>query len=421
MTVTVNSYLRTNTVGDYQMPFSETTEVLSETSAYYTWDGYPIAWDDSLKTWDDCGTVTYTLEATGGIILTDELHKVILKLVRVPLVVQEAILKTISKSCYEVFGMSETYWDNIKFYINMCENISINEADFTKLLGKNEQERFIVGELLYKDLVQTIKESVDFKDGLKHHAFFNLLFLELAAVKENAGRDVTLNKSGTVSLADKVDKQITTNINEAAAIVDKLTRTISAKRKFIEQLTATDFLLKNLSAYKKENVDIYDAFLRACEGVLSNIYAEQGDMTVEDFLSLVNTPSGYTAFSDFKVGEYEYEEALVRIMIKAVVQQSKPSVSDVVMHVDIPDTDDRGTVQIVDTAAATKVYYNKHYYNAPEVNAIVIGGNSADGVLRPNLIRTDGMDDGGRFFEVEIINESGARTTGLISWVSKGY
>lgn len=420
MTVTVNSFLRTNAVGDYQMPFSETTETFAETSAYYTWDEYPLTWDESLKTWDNCAPVTYTLAATGEIFVIDELKKNIKLLVRVPVSVQEIVAKTVRKSLFDSFGIAETYWDNIKFYMNVCENIHTVD-DVTKSLSKNEQEKFALGERLYKELSQMIKESVGFKEELKRHALFNLFFAELTAIKESSHREIGLNKSRSISLVDKADKQITANISEAAAIADEFIRAISIKREFGESLTVADFLTKELSISKQENVAIYDAFLRACEGVLSNIYAAHGDMTVNDFLELVNTPSGYTAFSDFKVGEYEYEEALVRIMIKAVVQQSKPSVSDVVMHVDIPDTDDRGTVQIEDATAATKVYYNKHYYNAPEVNAIVIGGNSADGVLRPNLIRTDGMDDGGRFFEVEIINEHGARATGVISWVSKGY
>ncbi|MCD7811971.1 MAG: hypothetical protein LUG91_09040 [Ruminococcus sp.] len=161
--------------------------------------------------------------------------------------------------------------------------------------------------------------------------------------------------------------------------------------------------------------------LRACEAVLSDIHIEYGDMDVDEFFELVNTPSNYTQFTEFKVGEYEYKKALVRLLVQASVLQSEPSISGVTMYVDIPDTDDHGTVVIKDATAATKVYYNKFYYNAPEVGVMVIGGNTTGGLLTPHLITTSGNDGNGRYFEVEILDSGAVRTTGTISWISKGY
>ena len=178
---------------------------------------------------------------------------------------------------------------------------------------------------------------------------------------------------------------------------------------------------KQYSLQERDSFTIYDAFIKACEAVLSNLAIRYGELNDEGFMKLVNAPSGYTDFTDFKVGEYEYEEALVRIVLETKVPQSPASVADVVLHVDIPDTDDRGITQITDTTAATKVRFNKHYYNPPEVNVVLRAGSTANSNVVPYIVSTDGQDDVGRYFEVELIAANGERTTGTISWVSKGY
>ena len=43
------------------------------------------------------------------------------------------------------------------------------------------------------------------------------------------------------------------------------------------------------------------------------------------------------------------------------------------------------------------------------------------GIITPNIVSTEGIDEEGRYFEVELLDSSANRTTGTISWVSKGY
>lgn len=124
---------------------------------------------------------------------------------------------------------------------------------------------------------------------------------------------------------------------------------------------------------------------------------------------------------EFKVGEYEYQEALVRIKIESQINQSEPTASNVVMHVDIPDTDDRGIAEITSTAAPTKVYYNKHYYKPPDISVTLRGGNTSNGYIAPYIVSTSKSDDHGAYFEVELLNEKNERKTGTINWVAKGY
>lgn len=51
---------------------------------------------------------------------------------------------------------------------------------------------------------------------------------------------------------------------------------------------------------------------------------------------------------------------------------------------------------------------------------MVKGGTGATTPV-PNILTTDGQDDKGRYFEIELLNSSGNRTTGIVSWVAKGW
>ena len=107
---------------------------------------------------------------------------------------------------------------------------------------------------------------------------------------------------------------------------------------------------------------------------------------------------------------------MVKIAVRSKMEQGKPTISNLTMHVDIPDTDDRGTTQITDTTAATRVLFNKHYYNPPEINVVLLGGSTETGVLTPYIVTVTST-----YFDVEIRNSSTNRVTGSISWFAKGY
>ena len=218
------------------------------------------------------------------------------------------------------------------------------------------------------------------------------------------------------------DKQPPYAVNEDIALTDSYTKKFIASKLFQEEVDLAEFDSRHIGLNSHESMALYDALIRAANGVLSNIGISDTAMSLDDFKRAIGQPSGYSSFMDFKVGEYEYQEALVRLIMGTSVMQSQPTASSVVLHVDIPDTDDRGIVEITDTTGPTKVYFNKYYYNPPEVNVTVKGGNAANGVLIPSIVSTDKIDDAGRYFEVELWNENWTqRKSGIISWFSKGY
>lgn len=154
--------------------------------------------------------------------------------------------------------------------------------------------------------------------------------------------------------------------------------------------------------------------------VLSNVILLSKEITLHGFDAMSSKATEYDEFREFNVGDYEYEKALIRIVVKAGSTQSQPLISNVVHNVDVEDVIDKGVVSITDTTSATKVRFNKFYYNAPFVQVSVNGGSSANNNVVASIVATDKQDSYGRYFEVELLS-GGARVTGLISWVSTGY
>lgn len=375
--------------------------------------------------------------------------------------------------------ISETYWDNILFYLCVLESCVVHEEN-DKAVFQNVVSRLNVGEVLQKDFTQgthledfglldavrlsklysrrieesfgieeqklgslirnTISETIELKDRLTKLRY--MYVKELLSCDDEVGRQViytavikealqtideqhkTISRSLSdgLKVSDTIYKLFERVSLESLSTMDVLLREYIARRFVDETVSVEDYLIKGARCFMSEEMNTYDTLIKACEGILSNLSIKEGELTLDEFLEIVNKPPNYTKFIEFKVGEYDYKEALVRIVMATQVRQTKPMVANAVMHVDIPDTDDKGDIEISDTAVATKVYFNKFYYNPPTVNVTLKGGNTGDGVLIPNIVSTDKQDDVGRYFEVEIWDETWSeRKTGRLSWVSKGY
>lgn len=190
------------------------------------------------------------------------------------------------------------------------------------------------------------------------------------------------------------------------------------------------FITEEMKTLETQNKAVYERFVEnpinvntnriaanPC-GVLSDIFIRANEMSEADFRRLADHPSGYNYFSPFKVGEYEYKDALYRIKIKKDNGASNPLIYDYRINVDIDDVKDRGTIDI--PAEETRVYFNRNYYTEPDVVVNVVSGEEGK-VIIPFIISTDGEDDIGRYFTVILKDTAGNPVSGTISWNSNGY
>lgn len=373
----------------------------------------------------------------------------------------------------EMIHTTEIYWDNVLFLLHISEDIRTTEAVrktavkqlddafcFIDSLRKASQlnkgedlavienKRQAIEHGLYDGLhimdewrsgMQKLAcEQVKALDHIAKHAVsaqfdgfhvqesYKKIWQTLQAFREELKtldkvyRNIYAVRDDRIAIADKRLVKLEHTLHEAVDTDESFNRNVAFVRGLAELARIGDGLTRDIGKNPAEDIALYDAYVRASNSYIESVQVVSSFKEMDDFTAMADTPPMYEQFTDFNVGDYEYEKALLRLRIVSKATQAQPLLYDVSPHVDIDDTDDKGQVQIKDTTAATKVYYNKHYYNAPEVNAMVKGGTGATTPV-PNILTTDGQDDKGRYFEIELLNSSGNRTTGIVSWVAKGW
>lgn len=373
----------------------------------------------------------------------------------------------------EMIHTTEIYWDNVLFLIHISEDIRTTEVvkktavkqvddafHFMESLCKAsrlnkgeglaviEEKRKAIEHGLYDGLhimdewrndMRTLAcEQVKTIDHIAKHvvsAQFDKLhvqdtykrvwqtlqtFREELKTLDKTYRNIYAVRDDRIAIADKKLVAMQRGFKESVGTDESFNRDMVFIRGFEDLARIGDGLTRDIGKNPAEDIALYDAFVRASNGYIESVQAISSFREADDFLAMSDTPPLYEQFTDFNVGDYEYEKALLRLRVVSKATQAQPLLYDVSPHVDIDDTDDKGQLEIKDTTAATKVYYNKHYYNAPEVNAMVKGGMGTTTPV-PNILTTDGQDNKGRYFEIELLNSSGNRTTGIVSWVAKGW
>lgn len=373
----------------------------------------------------------------------------------------------------EMIHTTEIYWDNVLFLIHISENIRTTEAvkktavkqlddafSFMDSLRRasrlNKEENLAVIENkrqavehgLYDGIhimdewrngMQKLAcEQVKALDDIAKHAApaqfekvhisdtYKRIWKTLQTFREELKtldrvyRNIYAILDDRIAIADKRLVKLERTLHEAVETDESFNRNVDFVRGFEDLARIGDGLTRDIGKNSAEDIALYDAFVRASNGYIESVQAISSFREADNFLAMSDTPPLYEQFTDFNVGDYEYEKALLQLRVVSKATQAQPLLYDVSPHVDIDDTDDKGQLEIKDTTAATKVYYNKHYYNAPEVNAMVKGGTGTTTPV-PNILTTDGQDDKGRYFEIELLNSSGNRTMGIVSWVAKGW
>lgn len=206
---------------------------------------------------------------------------------------------------------------------------------------------------------------------------------------------------------------------DAIASSENFSRLARFACEFSEPMTVMEDYRRLVDVFKRENeISIRAIRIKQTScGVLSDIVVNNHAITLDEFNRLANKASGYNTFTEFKVGEYEYQDALYRLAIRKKNSASNPLVYDYTIHVDIDDVKDRGTADI--PAEETKVYFNRTYYTTPDVVVIVCGGTEGSVVI-PSITE-QGEDNKGKYFKIILKDATGKIVAGRISWNSNGY
>lgn len=445
--------------------------------AYYTFDAANFTWDaqQAVHTWDDMAPLIYTRDDAETFRLRDgrtsTAGKVIMDAARLA---DTRIWSDMLGLKREHVGVHETYWDYISYILHIIESARVIESSYCAM-DTPKREGIKIVRASHSEITESAREQLGILDTSLRAAFAKLARESTevedardAAVTHMSYDDVAASDGLTISLgkmtaeqlgildtslraaafkrtwdesaqldggennhvaADKFEEVQTADSRsvdiyqpkeEAVGIADRQTHRARTLRAFDEKANVGEYMWRDLGGGYSEAVAVDDRFLRALNGIIEEITLKKGGMTAADFQKLVNQPTGYERFIPYIVGEYEYQKALVRLAVTPGSLGAEPAVYNVVVHVDIDDTVDRGTTIITDTSAATTVHFSKHYYTRPEVTVTLRGGSTADGIITPNVTEID-KDKDGYYFKVELLKSDGTRAKGTITWQSVGY
>ena len=445
--------------------------------AYYTFDTANFTWDaqQAIHTWDDMAPLIYTRDDAETFGLRDgrtsTAGKVAIDVVRLA---DTRIWSDMLGVKNEHVGVHETYWDYISYILRIIESARVIEssyramdtpkregikivrashseimesareqlgildtslrAAFAKLARESTEvedardaavthmsfDEVVAGDGLTISLGKMMAEQLGILDTSLRAAAFRRTWDESAQLDDNEDNHVTAGKFEKVQTTDSRSADIYQPKEEVVGVADRQTHRARTLRTFDEKANVWEHMRRDLGGGYSETVAVDDRFLRALNGIIEEITLKKGGMTAADFQQLVNQPTGYERFIPYIVGEYEYQKALVRLAVTPGSLGAEPAVYNVVVHVDIDDTVDRGTTIITDTSAATTVHFSKHYYTRPEVTVTLRGGSTADGIITPNVTEID-KDEDGYYFKVELLKSDGTRAKGTITWQSVGY
>ena len=445
--------------------------------AYYTWDSANFTWGatQSVHTWDDMAPLVYTRDDAEAFSLRDGMTSAAGKVARDA--VQLADTRRwadLLGTKREQVGVHETYWDYISYVLTILESARVIESSY-RGMDVPKREGVKITRRSHSEIMESPREQLGILDASLRAAFAKLTaertevtdardaavaHLSRDKVAVGDGWTVSLGKmtaeqlgsidaslraaafkrtwSESASLGDDEDNHVVagkfetirTSEHRAADVYKPTAEQIGTTerqyhraqtfRTFMEKASLYEHMRRDLGGGYSEAVAVDDCFLRALDGIIEEVAVRKGGMTADEFQQLVNQPTGYERFIPYIVGEYEYQKALVRLAVTPGSLGAEPAVYNVVVHVDIDDTVDRGTAVITDTSAATMVRFAKHYYTKPEVTVTLRGGNTADGTILPNVAEIS-KDKDGYYFMVELLKADGTRAKGTVTWQSVGY
>ena len=324
---------------------------------------------------------------------------------------------------------------NLPMTIALSANVKLDDADIPidsfiyayyeqkdceLWIRPNKQESCALGEAYRKNTDLMKNEMLLNGVSMRSQTFFDRFITENIETLETQNKAAHEHFIERLLSWDDKSKQISKSVYYKVAYRAGFDRKWSVRKTISEDVATNSMNINYVTISKSENPISIDAVRIATNpgGVLSDVFIRANEMSEGDFEKLSDHASGYNYFSPFRVGEYEYKDALYRIKIRKDNGIGNPLIYDYRVNVDIDDVKDRGTIAI--PARETNVYFNRSYYTEPDVVVNVVSGEEGK-VIIPFIITTDGEDDKGRYFTVILKDTSGNPVEGTISWNSNGY
>ena len=383
--------------------------------SFHTWNTAGGKWESSIRSWDDFGPYAYVRADDERIHAGADFQQAMRHSIREGLHGSDAASRQFDKTCMEHIESQEVYWDYIRYIFRVVEAVRLNSSN-GKLYRKDVSDAFSMADSRTAVFQKLTRTDIRFLDTALKAVCFHRSVTE--AIRARSGEENRVVRYSTEAVGVDGSRKGTVSpvLTEHVICEDHQSHEALTRRFFAELAGVMESSQNHIGGRYSEQAALDDRFLKAVDGIIEEIAIHDHEMTSADFKRLVNQPIGYETFIPYVVGEYEYQKALVRIGVFPGSFGAEPAVYNVIVHVDIDDTVDRGTAVITDTSAATTVRFSKHYYTKPEVTVTLRGGSTSDGAILPNVAAID-KDS----FQVELLKSDGTRAKGTVTWQAVGY
>ena len=435
----------------------------------YTWGSGSFTWSSTSagKNWDSAYPAEYAFAVAVSLSVLEVAARRLTKPVNEALGVSEAHVRRVSLQRFETLGLAETYQDLIAFVLRFVESVALAEnlsrknqkrisetwvhsEYLLKSASKNFNSALVLGDGLYRrstlrqfeslpisesnsrSTTQSHREVLEFSEGVKRNLVKAIA--ETLALAETYADLIAfvLRISEGLDFADKPAKNFTKpllenlnttdqkkigtikRLNEAIALTEAWGRTVAYRRYLNEGLSVTDALRRALTIKTNEALSLAEQYRRHANGVVSDMIVSILPITEEDFASIVQSghPPGYTNFRDFIQGDYTYQRALFRAILKSN-NADRGYIDALRLTIDVPDIFDRGLADITDATAGITVQFSRSFRFTPQVTMTHKGGTTT---AIPRILGTPTTSG----FMAVLEDKTGARVTGSFSWLAQG-
>ena len=312
-------------------------------------------------------------------------------------------------------------YQSISISLYAEESISVSDKCFFNL-GLNPQESIAFNEVLSKSSLVFWEEAfyVSSSNALVA-GYFRSFQSDISIVDTSTDFDIGQNIDESISFAEEGSMDYDMQKEESFSVsdADVIGSTVAYNRTFSESLTVTDAHSVVFKIYISESLSIREAWWRAADMVVSDITLMSPD-SIDDkaFENLVayGSKPGYTPWRNFIPGDYEYQNAMFRVLMTSK-NEDRGLIRNLQVTVDVPDLLDRGTAYVTVASYGAAVTFSRHFHIVPEVTTSARGGTTTN----PIVVEFDDVPTKTGFRARLRDTVTGAYTTGSFSWAATGY
>lgn len=251
-----------------------------------------------------------------------------------------------------------------------------------------------------------------------HIARTTLSPAEALTLAPAAARAPHLTEADSFALTDRLARTASLRKHTPLTTRDTLLPRTTVRRTLGETITLTPHHGRQTARTAHTALRLTDDHLQPWHGTLASITFSAAPLTDETWSAASASPSGYLAFHPFEVGEYTYQDALIRLLLTTGAAGTDPLLYDVAFHVDIEDTRENGIAECT-IDAPTRVTLTRRFYHPPRIVLTVLAADTDD-LLIPRLLGQS-VTDGTHTFDCELRKADGTRAEGTVSWMAEGY